>query len=71
MKDKLRRFLRIDRRWIFLLLTAVMVWPIIHPFGLSGKTSQQSVRDFYDFVEKLKPGQAVILGTDYDPSTKS
>lgn len=70
MKDKLRRFLRIDRRWIFLLLTAVMVWPIIHPFGLSGKTSQQSVRDFYDFVENLKPGQAVILGTDYDPSTK-
>lgn len=70
MKEKLKKFLRIDRRWIFLLLTIVMFWPIIHPFGLAGKTSQQSVRDFYDFIEKVQPGQMVILGVDYDPSTK-
>ena len=70
MKDKLRKFLKLDRRWIFLLLTIVMFWPIIKPLGLaSGKPASQ-VEDFYNFVDTLKPGDFVLLGVDYDPSTK-
>lgn len=70
MKDRLRRFLNIDRRWLFLLLSVVMIWPIIHPSGIAGRTTQQSVKDFYDFIENLKENDFVILGVDYDPSIK-
>ena len=70
MKETFRKFLKIDRRWIFLLLTIVMVWPIIRPLGLVGKTATDSVKNFYDFIEAVPPGSFVIFGADYDPSTK-
>lgn len=70
MKDILLKFLKIDRRWIFLLLTIVMVWPIVKPLGLVGKTTSVSVQNFYNFVDELEPGSFVLLGVDYDPSTK-
>lgn len=70
MKNTLIKFLKIDRRWLFLLLILVMLWPIMRPLGLAGKTSQKSVQNFYNFIENLQEGQFVILGADYDPSIK-
>ena len=38
LKEKLQKFFKLDRRWIFLLLAIVLFAPIIKPIGLPNKT---------------------------------
>lgn len=69
MKDILNKILKIDRRWLFLLLTLSILIPIIKPIGISSSSISSSVQNMYDFVEKIPSGSTVFLGIDYDPST--
>lgn len=69
MKDKLNKLLKIDRRWLFLLLTLSIVIPILKPIGISSKSVSTSVKDTYEFIENIPSGSAIILSLDYDPST--
>ena len=70
LKEKLEKFFKIDRRWIFLVLTVVLFAPIIKPIGLPNKTISRDVQHTYDFMDKLPAGSFVLFSLDYDPSTR-
>ena len=69
MKDRISKLLKIDRRWLFLLLTFSILIPIIKPLGILSKSVSPSVENVYKFIEGLPEGAAIILSLDYDPST--
>jgi hypothetical protein len=69
MKETLNKMLKIDRRWLFLLLTFAIIIPILKPIGIPSKSTSDAVKDIYDFIDKLPPGSTIILSLDYDPST--
>jgi len=70
LKDKLQKFFKIDRRWIFLLLAAMLFIPIMKPLGLPNKTISRDVQHSFDFLEKVPAGSFVLFSLDYDPSTR-
>ena len=64
----LDRILRIDRRWIFLLVGLSVLIPILIPLGLPISTTAPTQAAF-DFIEGLQPGDVVWLSFDYGPSS--
>lgn len=65
LHDKL---LALDRRWVFLVLTVFVVTPLFIKFSVP-VTPVKEVREIYDFVEGLKPGDYILLSLDYDPGS--
>jgi len=62
------KLLNIDRRWLFLLVFAGVAVPIIMPMGLP-VTTTGSTRSAFEFIDGLKPGDAVLISFDYGPSS--
>ena len=58
---------KLDRRWIYLLLILVILYPLVKPIGMPISVSEWT-EAFYAEVEKLQPGDVVVLGVDYTPS---
>jgi hypothetical protein len=61
------KFGKLDRRWVFLLLAAVVMITLLVPFATPIRVNPET-RSIYDFIEKLKPGDCVQLAMDYDPN---
>ena len=70
MKEKLEKFFKIDRRWIFLLLAVVLFVPILKPLGLPNKTISRDTQNAFNYLDKLPAGSFVLFSLDYDPSTR-
>ena len=62
-------FLRLDRRWIFLLMAICMLVPLLLPIGLPF-TPDPEVRSLYQEIEHLEEGDIVLVSADYDPGSK-
>ena len=63
------KFLKIDRRWLFLLVFIVVLIPLIKPLGLPTFITKPS-QDLYDYIDNIEPhNKAVLLVFDFDPST--
>jgi hypothetical protein len=60
------RFMAVDRRLIFLLMTLVVAGPMVMPVPLPVVVSKE-VEDFHREIEALAPGDHVILAIDYEP----
>ncbi len=58
----------LDRRWVFLLMGVAVSIPILLQLSFPEKVSQLS-RDAFNEVEKIKPGDKVLLSFDFDPSS--
>ena len=63
----------LDRRWIFLL----MLWSVLVPIyyvGVTGRTFPEIPsalsRATFDEIERMKPGDPVLLSFDYDPASE-
>jgi len=63
----------LDRRWIFLL----MLWSVLLPIyfiGVTGRTFPEVpsalARATFDEIERLNPGDPVLLAFDYDPASE-
>ncbi len=69
-REYLNRFLKMDRRLIFLILTILMFIPLIKPLGLPNNSIGKDGQKVYDYIEALKSGTFVLLSLDYDPSTR-
>src|SRR5262245_31909275 len=61
----------LDRRWIFLL----MLWSVLVPIyyvGVTGRTFPEIpsalAQATFDEIERLRPGDPVLLSFDYDPT---
>ncbi len=63
------KFLKIDRRYIFILVAIGVVIPLVFPLGLA-VTVSPPVKNVYDEIENLKPGTPVLVSVDFDPSTE-
>jgi len=62
------KLLNIDRRWLFLIVFVGVAMPIIMPMGLP-VTTTGSTRSAFEFIDGLKPGDAVLISFDYGPSS--
>ncbi len=65
----LQRLEFVDRRFLFLILGAAIVLPLLFPMPLPLYVSEM-VQDFYDGIEALPEGSIVLVSADYDPSGK-
>ena len=59
----------VDRRWIFLIIAAVVIVPLLFPIGLPIRATDTTI-DVYDAIERLPAGSNVLLSTEYSPSTR-
>jgi hypothetical protein len=59
----------LDRRWIFLLMAVAVAVPTLMQLKFA-ETPGQFSQDVYDEVEKLQPGDKVLMAWDYDPTTE-
>ncbi len=63
------KFLKIDRRWIFLAVGVAVVIPFFFPLGLLVDVTPP-VQSLYDAVDVLPPSsQPLLLAIDYAPAT--
>jgi hypothetical protein len=62
------RLLRVDRRWIYLLLAIAVTIPAVFTFRVATGISSE-VRDVWNYVEALEPGDNLFVAIDYDPSS--
>ena len=60
----------LDRRWIFLLMLWAVLVPIYY-IGVTGQTLPEVpsalAQNTFDEIERLQPGDPVLLAFDYDP----
>jgi len=59
---------RLDRRVIFLLLGVVVLVPLIVPVNFPILVSEET-QEFFNEMESLPEGSAVLLAIDYEPDT--
>jgi hypothetical protein len=63
----------LDRRWIFLLMAWAVIVPIYY-IGVTGHTFPEYpsalAQATFDEIEKLTPGDPVLLSFDYEPATE-
>jgi len=59
---------RFDRRYIFLVIFVIVLFPLIWPLGLPIRVSKE-VRGAYVAIDKIPPGSKVYFACDYDPGS--
>ena len=69
IQDTFLKIGSIDRRWIFLIIAAVVIVPLIFPVGLPIRPTD-TTKNVYDSIEKLPSGSKVLLSVEYSPSTR-
>ena len=69
IQDTFLKIGSIDRRWIFLIIAAVVIIPLIFPVGLPIRPTD-TTKNVYDSIEKLPAGSKVLLSVEYSPSTR-
>lgn len=57
---------RLDRRWIFLVMGLLVLFPLLFPLALPLKVSDE-VRGFRDAIDAVPNGSTVLMSCDYDP----
>ncbi len=65
----MERFLRIDRRIIFAVITVAVIGSLIIKFELPIPASEP-VQGVYEKIDSLPQGSRVMISFDYDPSSK-
>ena len=69
IQDTFLKIGSIDRRWIFLIIAAVVIVPLLIPVGLPIRPTD-TTKNVYDAIEKLPVGSKVLLSVEYSPSTR-
>ena len=60
---------KFDRRWIFLIIGAVVLLPLIYPISLPIRATV-TTKQVYDTIDNLTPNSKILLSCEYGPSTK-
>lgn len=64
------RFMKLDRRWIFLFLVIICVIGYYADFTLPTIVEKET-RAIYNFIDSLPPGERIFVAIDYDPSNQA
>lgn len=59
----------VDRRWIFIIIAIVVMYPLFKPLGLPIRPTASS-QQVYNVIDALPEGSKVLLSCEYGPSTK-
>ena len=59
----------VDRRWIFIIIAIVVMYPLFKPLGLPIRPSESS-QEVFNTIDALPQGSKVLLSCEYGPSTK-
>jgi hypothetical protein len=71
MREFLKKFMNMDRRYVFLGVGVFTVVPLLMGWGLP-VIVREEVQTVFDEVEKVQPdGKPMILSFDFDPSTQA
>jgi hypothetical protein len=62
------KLIKLDRRWVFLLVAIGALIPILIPLNLPVSINPP-VKNVFDRIEGLKPGDVVMISFDYGPSS--
>jgi len=62
------RLLDLDRRWLYLLVFLVCIFPFVKPLGLPIGSSS-AVDALFERMESLEAGETILISFDYGPST--
>jgi len=62
-----RKVTLLDRRWIYLIMGAIVVIMQFIDLGQKIPISPE-VKSLYDFTDTLKPGDCLLVAVDYDPA---
>ena len=62
-------FVKLDRRWIFLMMGLAVAIPILTQLKFP-ETPSPMVMDVYNAIEQLPEGSNVLLAYDYDPASE-
>lgn len=64
------RLLRLDRRWIYLLLAACVIVPLFARFAIRPR-AMPPVVSLFSVIESLPEERAVVISADYSPDTQA
>ncbi len=59
---------KLDRRWLFLVVAVLVLFPLLFPLALPLYVSPP-VRGFVDAMDAIPPGSTVLMSCDYDPGS--
>lgn len=62
------KLLKIDRRWIYLIMGIAVFVPILFTIGLPVYVTRE-VESVYNRINELPPGTVVMIPCEYDPAT--
>ena len=62
------KLMKIDRRWIYLIMGIAVFVPILFTIGLPVFVTRE-VKSVYERVDALPPGTVVMIPCEYDPAT--
>ncbi len=65
----IEKLANLDRRWIFLSMFLAVAIPILLELEFPEKPTKLA-QDVFDEIEKLQPGDKVLLAFDYDPASE-
>lgn len=68
MSKFLNRLFNVDQRFVYLFVAIGTALPLLFPLNLPISVTKP-VKDVYDFIQKLEPGDSILLSYDYGPST--
>jgi len=60
---------RVDRRWIFLIITLAVLVPLLKPPHLPIRATP-TTRDAFEAIDNIPEGSKVLVSFEYGPSTK-
>ena len=59
---------QLDRRWLFLIMFLLVLYPLLRPLSLPLRVSPP-VQGFVDAVDKVPNGSMILMSCDYDPGS--
>jgi len=59
----------IDRRWIYLVVWLVVMFPLIVPFAIKPKASPP-VQRLFNYIDTMPQDKALVISVDFSPSTQ-
>jgi len=69
LEDLILKIGKVDRRWIFLVLTIAVFIPIIKPIGMPIRATE-TTKVVFNTIENLPENSKVLVSIEYSPSTK-
>jgi hypothetical protein len=66
--DILEGLLKLDRRWIYLLIAVGVIVSLVGPFAIDVSITTPVAR-YYKAIDRLPPGSTVLVSMDLGPST--